>query len=193
MAKASGTASIKSLVAKTNTAKKAVKAASISKTLKPSVKSGIANPNSNKSTKKVVLQTGMRQHQADVIKKLGTALRPKALELPVTAVPAKTQAKAPAPVVAPTAEAPEPKAIPSVDLAPWPFETSKKAVIRRRDWNTIVADVQKHGCREAEHEAENLHGEIKQLLDTRDRLQSVIDSMRAKVLKFSREFDAEFN
>jgi hypothetical protein len=85
------------------------------------------------------------------------------------------------------------KATVFTDLHPWPFEKKFKAVIKRREWNGIVADIQKHSCAEMATENESLHTTVAALLDERDALKAKLEEMREFVLKTQRDFDARFN
>lgn len=80
-----------------------------------------------------------------------------------------------------------------VDLFPWPFEKTFKGVIRHRDWNGLVKDIQDAVDCESAHENDHLHEEIAHLLDERDALQAKLNEMREYILKEHREFEAHFN
>lgn len=86
-----------------------------------------------------------------------------------------------------------PKKTKFLDLYPWPFEKTFKGVIRHREWNGLVKNIQEAVDCESAHENDHLHEEIAHLLDERDALQAKLTEMREYILKEHREFEAHFN
>lgn len=79
-----------------------------------------------------------------------------------------------------------------LDLFPWPFEKTRKGIIRRSEWNGLVADIQKAGAQELEAENDEAQKQIKKLLDERDQLLRKYQEMANFVDKFNREFTATY-
>lgn len=79
------------------------------------------------------------------------------------------------------------------DLHPWPFEKKFKGVIRRREWNGLVANIQKDACSEMHAENESLHATVAELLNERDLLRARFDEMREFMRKQQHDFDTKFN
>lgn len=80
-----------------------------------------------------------------------------------------------------------------VDLHPWPFEKTRKGVILRKNWNSLVEEIQNTAHTDSYAECENLHQTIAELLDSNDALRERLAEMQEHVNKFTRGFDAAFN